>query len=70
MKQVLEKVIYYVFTLFILILLGKMTFKVWEAFVPWNYKTDLIGLFFVMPLLVAVSFILAGLSIKVLRKSG
>jgi hypothetical protein len=69
MKQVFEKVIYFVFTIFIFVLLWIITGKLWEAYVPWNYKTDLLGIFVVVPILVIVSFILSSLSFKVIRGS-
>ncbi|WP_241494438.1 hypothetical protein [Bacillus coahuilensis] len=56
MKQVFEKVIYFIFTLFIFAVLWKLLAVLWDAFVPWNYKTDLLGLFVVTPLLIAAVF--------------
>ncbi|WP_244888159.1 hypothetical protein [[Bacillus] enclensis] len=65
----MEKFIYFIFAIFIFIVLWKMTASVWDAFIPWNYKTDLIGLFVVIPLLAAAAFILAGVMIKVIKSS-
>jgi hypothetical protein len=70
MKAVIEKIIYFVFTLFIFMVLWKITAAFWEAFVPWNYKTDLIGIFVVIPLLAAAAFILSSLFFKAIMKSG
>jgi hypothetical protein len=70
MKTVIEKIIYFVFTLFIFMILWKITFVFWEAFVPWNYKTDLIGIFVVIPMLSAVAFILSSLIFKVIKNAG
>jgi hypothetical protein len=44
MKRLVERLIYLVFTLFIFSVLWKGTAFLWDAFVPWNYKTDLLGL--------------------------
>lgn len=69
MKQVVEWLIYLVFTLFIFIVLWKVTAVVWEAFVPWNDKTDFVMLFGVTPILLAGSFILSSLSFKFVKDS-
>ncbi|MEL3973320.1 hypothetical protein AAEO50_13615 [Rossellomorea oryzaecorticis] len=70
MKTMIEKIIYVVFTLFIFMLLWKITSAFWEAFVPWNYKTDLIGIFVVIPAMTAAAFILSSLSFKMIKNSG
>ncbi|WP_175987166.1 hypothetical protein [Bacillus sp. Marseille-Q1617] len=70
MKTLFEKIIYFVFTIFIFIILWKVTFALWEIFVPWNYKTDLIGIFVGIPALVAAAFILSGFCFKGIRESG
>jgi hypothetical protein len=70
MKTVIEKIIYFVFTLFIFMIMWKITAAFWEAFVPWNYKTDLIGIFVVIPVVAAAAFILSSLSFKAIKKSG
>ena len=69
MNRVLEKIIYFVFTIFVFIVLWKVMGGLWGAFVPWNYKSDLLGIFLVTPILIAVSFILSSLSFKVVRGS-
>lgn len=69
MKALMEKFIYFIFVIFIFIVLWKMTASLWDAFIPWNYKTDLIGLFVVIPLLAAAAFILAGVMFKVIKNS-
>ncbi|RLQ92266.1 hypothetical protein [Falsibacillus albus] len=69
LKQVVEKIIYFVFTVFIFIVLWKLMAVFWDKFVPWNYKTDLLGLCVVTPLLIALSFILSSLSFKVIKAS-
>ncbi|CQR46618.1 hypothetical protein BN1058_00887 [Paraliobacillus sp. PM-2] len=68
-KVILQKIIYFVFTLIIFIVLWKVMSKFWDAFVPWNYKTDLLGIFVVAPLLIASSFILSSLCFKVIRST-
>jgi hypothetical protein len=70
MKTLFEKIIYFAFTIFIFIVLWKITAAFWDAFVPWNYKTDLIGIFVVLPALVTAAFILSSVSFKVIRDSG
>lgn len=69
MNQVLGKIIYFGFTIFIFIVLWKLTGELWEAFVPWNYKTDLLGIFVVAPILIISSFIISSYSFKVIRGS-
>jgi hypothetical protein len=70
MNTLFEKIIYFAFTIFIFLVLWKVTFVLWDAFVPWNYKTDLIGIFVVIPALLAAAFILSSVSFKVIRDSG
>ncbi|MGR3762909.1 hypothetical protein [Rossellomorea sp. NS-SX7] len=70
LKTLFEKIIYFAFTVFIFIILWNIMAALWEAFVPWNYKTDLIGIFVVIPALVAAAFILSSVSFKVIRNSG
>ena len=41
----------------------------WNAYVPWNVKTDLLTIFVVAPILIVVSFILSSLAFKVIRSS-
>ncbi|MGM0852501.1 MAG: hypothetical protein ACQEWI_07805 [Bacillota bacterium] len=69
MKRLVERLIYLVFTLFIFIVLWKGMAVLWDAFVPWNYKTDLLGLLVVTPILLAVSFILSSLAFQFIKKS-
>ncbi|MCC5803579.1 hypothetical protein H7H33_17325 [Rossellomorea vietnamensis] len=69
MKRLVEWLIYLVFTLFIFIVLWKGTAYLWEAFVPWNYKTDIVGLFIVIPILSALSFILSTLVFQYIKNS-
>jgi inhibitor of the pro-sigma K processing machinery len=69
MKHVFEKIVYFIFTIFIFIVLWKAMGKLWDAFVPWNYKTDLLGILIVTPLLIGISFILSNLCFKVIRSS-
>ncbi|MFL8935223.1 hypothetical protein ACKA06_00360 [Rossellomorea oryzaecorticis] len=69
MRALKEKFIYFIFVIFIFIVLWKMTASLWDAFIPWNYKTDLIGLFVVIPLLAAAAFIIAGVMFKVIKNS-
>ncbi len=68
-KRILEKTIYSVFTLFIFIILFKVMAVLWDAFVPWNYKTDIVGLFVVIPILIAISFLLSSLSFEYIKNS-
>ncbi|MGD6846170.1 hypothetical protein [Rossellomorea aquimaris] len=69
MKRLVERLIYLVFTLFIFIVLWKGTAFLWDAFVPWNYKTDLLGLLVVTPILIALSFILSTLAFQYTKDS-
>ncbi|MFS1512406.1 hypothetical protein VQL36_08230 [Chengkuizengella sp. SCS-71B] len=69
MKQVLEKIIYFGLTVGIFIVLWRIMGELWDAFVPWNYKTDLLGIFVVTPIIIVVSFILSSLCFKVIRDS-
>jgi hypothetical protein len=66
LKKGLEKIIYFVFTILIFFLLWKVTGIFWNAFVPWNLKTDLIALFVVAPLLIILAFVLSSLPFKVI----
>lgn len=69
MNHVFAKVIYFVFAIFIFSTLWKLTGVLWNAFVPWNVKTDLLTIFVVAPILIAASFILSSLSFKIIRSS-
>ncbi|RDI39194.1 inhibitor of the pro-sigma K processing machinery [Falsibacillus pallidus] len=67
--KLLERIIYFLFTFFIFIVLWNVMTRLWEAFVPWNYKTDFIGVVVVIPLLIAAAFILSSLSFKVIKET-
>ncbi|PRX79657.1 inhibitor of the pro-sigma K processing machinery [Bacillus sp. V-88] len=69
MKRLVGRLIYLVFTLFIFVLLWKGTAILWEAFVPWNYRTDLFGILIVTPLLIVLSFILSTLAFQYRKDS-
>lgn len=69
-KTLFEKFLYFTITFVIFIVLWKVMAVIWEAFLPWNYKTDLIGIFVVIPALVAAAFILSSLCFKAIRNSG
>ncbi|GEM05827.1 hypothetical protein HMI01_28150 [Halolactibacillus miurensis] len=69
MKNVIEKVIYFVFTIFIYILLRKVVTLAWDNFVPLNFKTNLLGAFVVFPIMVGASFILASITFKFIKKA-
>lgn len=69
MNQVLAKVIYFVFTIFIFSTLWKLTGVFWNSYVPWNVKTDLLVIIVVAPILIIFSFILSSLSFTVIRSS-
>ncbi|GGM24051.1 hypothetical protein GCM10011351_07260 [Paraliobacillus quinghaiensis] len=69
MKTILAKIIYFTFTLFIFTVLWKVMIEIWDAFVPWNYKTDLLGIFVVAPIVISSSFILSSLCFKVIRET-
>jgi uncharacterized membrane protein YwzB len=69
MKRLVERLIYLVFTLFIFVVLWKGTAILWEAFVPWNYRTDLFGILIVTPLLIVLSFILSTLAFQYRKDS-
>jgi hypothetical protein len=69
MKKIVERVIYFVLTILIFLVLWKVTGEVWEAFVPLNYKTNLIGIIFVTPIIIILSFILSSLIFHFIRNS-
>ncbi|MBP1947202.1 inhibitor of the pro-sigma K processing machinery [Virgibacillus litoralis] len=69
MRKFIEKIIYFVFTILIFMVLWKVTGEVWEEFVPLNYKTNLIGLIFVSPIIIILSFVLSSLTFHFIRKS-
>ncbi|MBP1949902.1 inhibitor of the pro-sigma K processing machinery [Virgibacillus litoralis] len=69
MRKSIEKIIYFVFTILIFMVLWKVTGEVWEEFVPLNYKTNLIGLIFVSPIIIILSFVLSSLTFQFIRKS-
>lgn len=69
MKRLVERLIYLVFTLFIFIVLWKGTAFVWEAFVPWNFKSDMAMLFIATPVLLGLSFILSSLAFHYTKDS-
>ncbi|WP_102027820.1 hypothetical protein [Salirhabdus sp. Marseille-P4669] len=69
MNNIFEKLIYYVFTILFFIVLWKITGEIWEAFVPYHYKTELLALVIVIPLLIVFSFILSSLTFKVIKSS-
>ncbi|GAA5416131.1 hypothetical protein Pryu01_01163 [Paraliobacillus ryukyuensis] len=66
-KKFFKKIIYLGITCFIFKLLWSVTGGLWEVFVPWNYRTDLIAVIFVVPVLIVVSFLLSSLCFKVIR---
>mgnify|MGYP005830643945 CR=1 FL=1 len=67
LKKGLEKIKYFGFTLFIFVLLWKAMGEFWNALVPWNLTTDLIGIFVVAPLLIILAFVLSSFFKKVVR---
>jgi hypothetical protein len=67
LKKGLEKILYFVLTLFIFVLLWKVMGISWNTLVPWNLTTDLIGLFVVAPLLIILAFVLSSMSFKVIK---
>ncbi|TYS68505.1 hypothetical protein FZC76_10295 [Sutcliffiella horikoshii] len=67
LKKGLEKILFLLFSVFIFVLLWKVMGIFWNAFVPWNLTTDLIGLFVVAPLLMILTFVLSSLSFKIIR---
>ena len=69
MNHVLARIIYFMFTIFIFVMLWKLVGVIWNAFVPWNVTTDILGIFVVIPILIVVSFILSSLSFKFIRSS-
>ncbi len=69
MKRVIEKATYFALTLFIFIVLWKIVGELWDVFVPWNYKTDLFGIFVVTPVLIVASLIFASFSFKVIKET-
>ncbi len=69
LKRLLEKVIFFMFSFFIFIILWKGITFVWDRYVPFNYKTDLLGLFIILPIMIIVSFILTALVYRIIRES-
>ena len=69
LRKFIERVIYFVLSILIFIMLWKVTGEVWEEFVPLNYKTNLIGLIFVAPIIIILSFVLSSLIFHFIRRS-
>ncbi|TLS36282.1 hypothetical protein FCL54_16200 [Pseudalkalibacillus caeni] len=69
LKKIIEGIIYFLITVLIFIVLWKVTGKVWEEFVPLNYKTNLIGFIFVTPIVIILSFSLSSMIFHFIRKS-
>ncbi|MCA0987328.1 hypothetical protein [Guptibacillus algicola] len=70
MRNVVRQAIYFVVTLFIFLFLWRVVGWLWELYVPFNYKTDFIGLLFVLPVMVGCSFLLASLMVRVFSDKG
>ncbi|WP_230500341.1 hypothetical protein [Sutcliffiella rhizosphaerae] len=68
MIKILEKIIYFFFTICFFVVLWKITGRLWNSFVPWNSATDLIGIFFVAPILIGLAFLLTSLSFNVIKQ--
>ncbi|ELK49105.1 hypothetical protein QRD89_16660 [Halobacillus sp. ACCC02827] len=60
-------VVYYVLAVLIFSALWKGMDLVWNAFVPLNYKTNLIAVIFVIPLMIIISLLLASFIKKALK---
>jgi hypothetical protein len=69
MKKFIERILYFALTILIFVVLWKVTGEVWEEFVPLNYKKNLIGIFFVTPIIIFLSFILSSLTFHFMRNS-
>ena len=69
MKNIIQKGIYFVFAIVIFILLWKIVTLTWDNFIPLNYKTNLLGALVVFPIMVVVSFILASITFKFIKKT-
>ncbi|WP_270181176.1 hypothetical protein [Alkalihalobacillus sp. CinArs1] len=68
MKHLVRKAIYLMMTLCIFLIEWRVVGWLWNKYIPFHYKTDLIGLLFVLPVMVGSSFLLASLAMKVLRE--
>ncbi|GGF22485.1 hypothetical protein GCM10010954_21620 [Halobacillus andaensis] len=69
MRKLLEKVIRLALAIMFFYVLWKGVGALWEMFVPINYKTNLIALIIVNPIMILVSFILSALTFEFIRKS-
>ncbi len=69
MGGLLYRFISFVFTLVVFIILWKVYTFLWGAYIPWNYKTDILGLFIGTPVLIILSVILSSLTFKFIRES-
>ncbi|WP_377890292.1 hypothetical protein [Alkalihalobacillus sp. R86527] len=70
MRNGVRKAIYLVLTLFIFLFLWRVVGWIWELYVPFTYKTDLIGILFVLPVMIGCSFLLASLMVRILEDKG
>ncbi|SDJ13454.1 hypothetical protein [Salimicrobium halophilum] len=64
----MERLLRFGVAIIIFFLLWQVMAYAWNLFVPLNYKTNLLGVIFVMPLMVLVSFIGSHLFIERLRR--
>jgi hypothetical protein len=69
LRIILEKMLYFGFVIIFFLILLNVTGILFENFIPWTFKTDLIFLVFGMPLITILSFILSSLTFNFIRES-
>ncbi|MCA1054402.1 hypothetical protein LCM10_05335 [Rossellomorea aquimaris] len=69
MRTLVEKGVYFFFVVVSFMVLWNVTAFLWDSFIPWNYKSDAVFLFAVIPLLVIGAFLSASLLFKIIRKT-
>ncbi|AIY05406.1 hypothetical protein Plano_1441 [Planococcus sp. PAMC 21323] len=69
MKNLSEKLIYYLITFVIFFLLFKIFAWMENAYIPLNTQTQLMSGIIILPAIVILSFVLSGLLFKSLKES-
>lgn len=69
MKNVSERVIFYLISFFIFFLLFKIVAWLENTYIPLNTQSQLISGIVILPAIIILSFILAGLLFKSLKES-
>ncbi len=64
MKRFLRKIVYAVLSIIIFIVLWNVVSWIWNAYVPLNYKTNLLALFVVTPIMLIISYILPSIILE------